>query len=64
MRFPIPLPNGANLKNFYALPCNPEIKVNVFSNVGGRTTPCDKGADRVFNLLLFKLVQHEMSSHT
>ncbi len=58
MRFAVALPNGANLKNFYALPCNPEIQINFVSNVRRRATPCNESSDSVFNPFLFQVVQH------
>lgn len=58
MRFAVALPNGSNLKNFYALPSNPEIKINFLSNVRGWATPCNKSSNSVLNLFLFQVVQH------
>jgi hypothetical protein len=58
MRFTVALPNGSNLKNFYALPSNPEIKINFFSNVRGRATPCNESSNSVLNPFLFQVVQH------
>lgn len=58
MRFSVPLPNWSYLKNFDALPCNPEIKIDFLSDVDGRTTPCNEGSNGVFNSLFLQLVQH------